>query len=438
MPKFSIQQHDAEKAGHHWDLRLAKGSTAVSFAIPKHKLPDKGEKVLAMRVEDHPLSYMAWEGTIPEGSYGAGNVSVYDKGTYDINKWNGDEIDITFHGADISGRYVFISIGNGRWLIVKPGEQEKMGGIDLEILEVSPRLDKGSVSTFLNSRIHSSFTLAADHLYALGFLTTEERIALSGAIGDALKVFMEVTDREIPQLGHVPIPLEVAEGIIKDAVLCRRTNVPLFYKTASTTKQRVYNTFGDLLVLALMSIAADEGKGDPIFDNNFPAAQGLFTDRMESLVKAAVGDEQHAIATYATMTLGLATNDPNIKVLRELQFDEQVHERTLLRMFGNDLPILEPPYTEEEMNGEPEGNKSYDKSQQWGSYFGKFTDLIHMAIGDERHAIALYNAILDGMPLDDTNTPVIRKIMTDEQDHEKKLLRMLGEKTPEPEEAKRR
>jgi len=308
-----------------------------------------------------------------------------------------------------------------------------MGGIThFDVLEVQPRLDKGSINTFLQSRIHSSFTLAADHLYGLGFLTTEERIALSGAIGDALKVFTEVTKQDIPQLDGIHLSPEVAEVIIRDAILCKRTGTPLLYKTASNIKQQVYNSFGNLLTLAIMIQAADDGTGDPIFYNNFPAPQGLFTDRMESLVKAAIGDEQHAIAAYATMILGLEDNDPNIKVLRELQFDEQVHERTLLRMLGNDLPILEPPFSKDDMEGQAEGNKSYDESKEWGHFFGTFTDLIHMALGDERHAIALYNTVADGMTLDDTNAPVIRKIMSDEQDHQKKLLRMLGEKTPEP------
>jgi len=156
---------------------------------------------------------------------------------------------------------------------------------------------------------------------------------------------------------------------------------------------------------------------------------------VESLIKAAVGDEQHAIAVYFTMVLGIEDSDPNVKILRELQFDEQVHERMLLRMLGHDLPILAPSFKPEEMEGEAVKGNGYDKLKQWGLMFCKFTDVIQMAIGDERHAIALYNAIYNSMSSSSANAEAIKKIMTDEQDHEKKLLRMLGEKTPEPVEA---
>jgi len=291
------------------------------------------------------------------------------------------------------------------------------------------------LKNFLNGRIHESFTVAADRLYQLGFLDTEERIALSKAIGDALEVFSLVSKDAMPDRD---IPLDVAENIIKDAILRSRGSVPHFYKEASTERGVLYSKLGDCLSLVLT--AADAGEGVPLEDTGFPGT-GLYTDKMESLIKAAVGDEQHAIAVYFTMILGIEDSDPNVKVLRELQSDEQVHERMLLRMLGNDLPILEPSFKPEEMEGEAVKGSGYDKLKQWGLWyyfymmFCKFTDVIQMAIGDERHAIALYNTIQNTMAADSANAEAIKKIMTDEQDHEKKLLRMLGEKTPEPVEA---
>ena len=285
------------------------------------------------------------------------------------------------------------------------------------------------LKNFLNGRIHESFTVAADRLYQLGFLDTEERIALSKAIGDALEVFSLVSKDAMPDRD---IPLDVAENIIKDAILRSRGSIPHFYKEAAVERGVLYSKLGDCLSLVLT--AADMGEGAPLEDTRFPGAV-LYTDKVESLIKAAVGDEQHAIAVYFTMVLGIEDSDPNVKILRELQFDEQVHERMLLRMLGHDLPILAPSFKPEEMEGEAVKGNGYDKLKQWGLMFCKFTDVIQMAIGDERHAIALYNTIQNTMAADSANAEAIKKIMTDEQDHEKKLLRMLGEKTPEPVEA---
>jgi len=132
MPKFSVQLHEALKAGPHWDLRLEKDNAAISFAVPKRKLPGKGEKVLAIQVEDHPVDYMFWEGVIPEGSYGAGKVSVFDKGEYKINKWGDKEVDVTFQGKALSGRYVFLHTGDNKWLIVP--KNVKQGAVPVEVL----------------------------------------------------------------------------------------------------------------------------------------------------------------------------------------------------------------------------------------------------------------------------------------------------------------
>ena len=178
-------------------------------------------------------------------------------------------------------------------------------------------------------------------------------------------------------------------------------------------------------------MAADTGLGTPIVNDQFPNTKE-FTSSLSSLITMAIGDECHAISAYDAMINALEEDDPNIDVLEELKFDEQVHERVLYRILGSDLPILEntPPEP-----GEIKTNPNYDKLEDQGKFFTKFSDLINMAIGDERHAISLYSTILEAMLPDDRNYTVIVQVMTDEQDHQKKLLRMLGEKTPEPIEA---
>lgn len=75
MTKIVIQEHNAEKAGLHWDLRFEHNGVLKSWAIPKARLPKGKEKLLAMQVEDHPLSWGSFDGVIKEG-YGKGTVKL--------------------------------------------------------------------------------------------------------------------------------------------------------------------------------------------------------------------------------------------------------------------------------------------------------------------------------------------------------------------------
>ena len=84
-PRFVVQEHSARRL--HWDLRLEHEGAAPSWAIPNGIPMDPEQDRKAIRTEDHPLEYLSWEGEIPQGSYGAGTMRIWDSGTYELEKW---------------------------------------------------------------------------------------------------------------------------------------------------------------------------------------------------------------------------------------------------------------------------------------------------------------------------------------------------------------
>ena len=101
--RFVIQEHHATAL--HWDHRLERDGVLVSWAVPKGTPPDPRVNHLAVHTEDHPIEYLDFDGEIPEGNYGAGWMRIWDRGTYETEKWSEREAIVVLHGARVSGRY---------------------------------------------------------------------------------------------------------------------------------------------------------------------------------------------------------------------------------------------------------------------------------------------------------------------------------------------
>lgn len=130
---FVIQRHHASRL--HYDFRLELNGTLKSWAVPKGPSLNPKDKRLAMMVEDHPVDYASFEGMIPENNYGAGHVSIWDKGTYEPVDEHGEVVSIrTFtndlkkgsikfrmKGRKLKGEFALVKMkgDDNSWLLIK-------------------------------------------------------------------------------------------------------------------------------------------------------------------------------------------------------------------------------------------------------------------------------------------------------------------------------
>ncbi|HET6953898.1 MAG TPA: DNA polymerase ligase N-terminal domain-containing protein [Acidimicrobiales bacterium] len=113
--RFVIQQHDATRL--HWDLRLEHDGVLLSWALPRGLPWDPQRNHLAVHTEDHPLEYLDFAGDIPDGSYGAGHMDVWDHGTYTAEKITPTKVTFTLAGRRSEGRYALFQTGGRNWMI---------------------------------------------------------------------------------------------------------------------------------------------------------------------------------------------------------------------------------------------------------------------------------------------------------------------------------
>src|ERR1700689_4570656 len=139
---FCVQRHNATRL--HYDFRLEIDGVLKSWAVPKGPTLDPVPNPLAAHVEDHPIEYGGFEGTIPAGNYGAGSVMLWDRGTFDLlgdgvpaeDQIKRGDLKFRLHGEKLNGDFALVLMkGRGKgneWLIIKKKDEFATPNWDIE------------------------------------------------------------------------------------------------------------------------------------------------------------------------------------------------------------------------------------------------------------------------------------------------------------------
>jgi bifunctional non-homologous end joining protein LigD len=237
QPIFVVQEHHASRL--HYDFRLEAEGVLKSWAVPKAPSMDPAQKRLAIHVEDHPLAYATFTGTIPAGQYGAGTVTIWDHGTYDhvqarrpspqtvAEGIEAGQLALTLHGTKLRGQFALIRMhrqgrGKEQWLLIKKQDafarvEGRMGANARE--RGSTKTDKPRSRTPAHAAIRkpaqasrTSKPSEAD----LTFTHTEKLMYPEVGLtkGDVLEFYQRIAPRLLPYLRDRPATLErLPEGL---------------------------------------------------------------------------------------------------------------------------------------------------------------------------------------------------------------------------------
>lgn len=219
QPIFVVQKHDATRL--HYDFRLEADGVLKSWAVTKEPSLEPAVKRLAIHVEDHPLAYAQFEGTIPEGHYGAGKVSIWDRGTFE-NAHAGQSINegveagkLTFvlHGDKLNGRFSLVRMSGRKkskkdqWLLIKAREEYAKAN---ELVKDAPKRTARtrSKTNATDSRPKDvEVTNATKVMYPADGITKK----------DIVDYYRSVAKRLLPFLENRPITLErLPDGLGED------------------------------------------------------------------------------------------------------------------------------------------------------------------------------------------------------------------------------
>ncbi len=241
QPIFVVQEHHASV--DHYDFRLEADGTLKSWSIPKGPSMDPSIKRLAVQVEDHPIGYASFEGTIPQGQYGGGTVKIWDRGTYEsLMDQNAEpqtageaieagRIEFVMHGERLKGKFALIRMkprgkGKPQWLLMKlKDEFAEAGTGDTPTPVAKPRASsRQTVSARMSRDGKSPKTVELTHpdrvIYPEAGLTK----------ADVLAYYEKVSDRLLPFLKDRPITLErLPEGLSEKAPHFWQKDTPDYY-----------------------------------------------------------------------------------------------------------------------------------------------------------------------------------------------------------------
>ncbi|KRC65479.1 ATP-dependent DNA ligase [Aeromicrobium sp. Root236] len=309
---FVIQEHHASSL--HWDFRLEHDGVLVSWALPKGVPTDPKKNHLAVQTEDHPLEYGTFEGTIPKGEYGGGEVTIWDTGTFELEKWrDGKEVIATLTGRKDGGlggprKLALIKTGKN-WLIhlmetPKPARKKASPKKSMKKGFVAPMLAKLGSADDVHDEDDWAFEMKWDGIRAVavidgkdvGLFTRNENDVTAGypeVVSALAELGLDdtVLDGEIVALNAAGVPdfgrLQQRMGLTKEAdVEAARRDVPVKY-----------------LVFDIMRSA-----GDPLVDETYvdrrKALRGLkIAADVVEMPKAFDGSLADAIESSKTLGL---------------------------------------------------------------------------------------------------------------------------------------
>lgn len=144
--RFVVHEHHASRL--HFDFRLEIAGVLKSWAVPKGPSQDPRDKRLAVQVKDHPVSYIDFVGEIAEGNYGAGQVRIWDHGTFElvepfdaVEQLDSGKLSFVLHGKQLCGEFTLVKMANrnNQWLLLKKDDADAKRGWKLKtVLESEP------------------------------------------------------------------------------------------------------------------------------------------------------------------------------------------------------------------------------------------------------------------------------------------------------------
>lgn len=232
-PIFVVQEHHATTL--HYDFRLEAEGVLKSWAVTKEPSLDADVKRLAVRVEDHPLAYANFAGTIPAGHYGAGEVRIWDRGTFEpvgsvSDGLTSGRLNFTLHGEKLQGRFALVRMRHTRgkkeqWLLIKGRDEYAKVGTEPRVQASAPRKTAPPVSVTAVEREGEAPRVVA--------VTNPDKVLYPDdgyTKADVVAYYRKVAPRLLPFLKDRPITLErLPDGLGEGKPHFWQKNTPASY-----------------------------------------------------------------------------------------------------------------------------------------------------------------------------------------------------------------